>query len=76
MRHSALRRTAALLAVVATSALLLDTSSPARAADVWTPLGPSGGSVATLAVDPTDGDTVYAGTLEAGVYRSANGGRS
>jgi photosystem II stability/assembly factor-like uncharacterized protein len=48
----------------------------AAAADVWTPLGPSGGTVAALAIDPRDGNTVYAGTAEAGVYRSTNGGRS
>ena len=57
-------------------ALLLTAALPARAADVWQALGPSGGNVAALAVDPQDGNTVYAGTLEAGVYRSANGGRS
>jgi len=57
-------------------ALLVAAALPARAADSWQPLGPSGGNVAALAVDPQDGNTVYAGTLEAGVYRSANGGRS
>ncbi len=48
----------------------------AWAADVWTPLGPSGGTVSALAIDPEDGNTVYAGTFGAGVYRTANGGRS
>jgi photosystem II stability/assembly factor-like uncharacterized protein len=48
----------------------------ANAADVWVPLGPNGGTVAALAIDPGDGNTVYAGTEEAGVYRSANGGRT
>jgi photosystem II stability/assembly factor-like uncharacterized protein len=68
------RATAA--AVLALLALLVAAALPARAADVWQALGPSGGNVAALAVDPQDGNTVYAGTLEAGVYRSANGGRS
>jgi photosystem II stability/assembly factor-like uncharacterized protein len=49
---------------------------PAAAADVWTPLGPSGGTVVSLAVDPEDGNTVYAGSRELGIFRSANGGRS
>jgi photosystem II stability/assembly factor-like uncharacterized protein len=48
----------------------------ADAAGVWVPLGPSGGTVAVLAIDPLDSNTVYAGTQGAGVYRSANGGRT
>ncbi len=55
--------------------LTLALSAPA-AADTWVPLGPNGGTVSALAVDPEDGNTVYAGTREAGVYRSANGGRT
>ena len=74
MTRSARRLGAPLAAAVL--ALLLGSSRPARAADLWQPLGPSGGEVAVLAVDPANGDTVYAGAQLAGVFRSANGGRS
>jgi photosystem II stability/assembly factor-like uncharacterized protein len=53
-----------------------DATELAEPADAWVPLGPNGGTVAALAIDPQDGNTVYAGTREAGVYRSANGGRT
>jgi hypothetical protein len=56
------------------AALTLALSAPA-AADLWTPLGPPGGVVTAVAVDPGDGNTVYAGTPEAGVFWSRNGGR-
>jgi photosystem II stability/assembly factor-like uncharacterized protein len=64
------------LAALGLAVLSLAVVRPAAAADVWTPLGPSGGTVAVLAIDPQDDNTVYAGTAEAGVYRSANGGRT
>ncbi|NMC27810.1 MAG: hypothetical protein GYA42_06640, partial [Syntrophomonadaceae bacterium] len=47
---------------------------------VW--IGPDGGSIVCLAVDPTDPDsspdqkTIYAGALSSGVYKSLNGGRT
>lgn len=40
---------------------------------VWTPLGPEGGSVWALAVDPDDDGIVYAGTFN-GVFKSTDGG--
>ncbi len=40
---------------------------------VWTPLGPEGGSVWALAVDPADADVVYAGTRN-GVFKSTDAG--
>jgi photosystem II stability/assembly factor-like uncharacterized protein len=40
---------------------------------VWTPLGPEGGSVWALAVDPGDTDVVYAGTVN-GVFKSTDAG--
>jgi photosystem II stability/assembly factor-like uncharacterized protein len=75
MRQITLHRTGAIPALVL-AVLSLAAVSPATAVDTWTPLGPSGGTVSALAIDPQDGNTVYAGTAEAGVYRSANGGRS
>jgi hypothetical protein len=47
------------------------------AGDAWTvELSLSGSGAQCLAVDPTDGDTVFAGLREGGVRRSLDGGRS
>jgi len=44
----------------------------------WTPRGPDniGGRITDIAVDPTNGDVVYAGAAEGGVFRSTDGGQS
>src|SRR6266571_4356974 len=44
--------------------------------NVWTSLGPEGGIVQALALDPTTPTTVYAGTRGGGVFKSTNGGNS
>lgn len=46
--------------------------------DVWMPRGPVniGGRITDMVVDPSDGDTVYAGAAEGGVFRSYDGGQS
>lgn len=43
--------------------------------DVWVNLGPEGGHVADLVIDPSNGSTIYAGTT-GGVFKSLNGGGS
>jgi photosystem II stability/assembly factor-like uncharacterized protein len=40
----------------------------------WTALGPDGGSVHSLAVDPSKPNVVYAGTRYTGLYKSIDGG--
>lgn len=40
----------------------------------WTSNGPRGGLVRSLAVDPTNPSTVYAGTSSGGVFKTTNGG--
>lgn len=53
---------------------LLTPALPAAAGvGVWTPLGPDGGSVWALAVDPDDADVVYAGT-PTGIFKSTDAG--
>ncbi|HEV7515874.1 MAG TPA: hypothetical protein VGR07_06215, partial [Thermoanaerobaculia bacterium] len=69
-------RLASVLLVVLLLGLAAARPAGAAAADVWQPLGPSGGTVTALAVDPADGNTVYAGSHEAGVFKSTNGGRT
>ena len=81
MKRSALRSLRRLVgAVIAVLTVLglpfARQAAAADTADAWTPLGPNGGTVSALAIDPQNVDTVYAGTREAGVYRSTNGGRS
>ena len=43
--------------------------------NVWTSLGPEGGTIFVLVVDPTTPTTLYAGT-SGGVFKSTNGGAS
>jgi photosystem II stability/assembly factor-like uncharacterized protein len=42
----------------------------------WTVLGPSGGDVRAVAIDPKDKDRVYISTLDGQIYLSTNGGVS
>ena len=46
----------------------------AAAAETWTPVGPPGGDVRSLAADPRDPNRVYLGTADGVVYRSDDGG--
>ncbi|HTQ78437.1 MAG TPA: hypothetical protein VMM92_00460 [Thermoanaerobaculia bacterium] len=56
--------------------LLLSAALPALAGvNVWTPLGPNGGIVTTIAADPVTAGTVYAGTV-GGVWKSLDAGAS
>jgi photosystem II stability/assembly factor-like uncharacterized protein len=55
-------------------AAFLLSSSPARS-QVWTAIGPPGGDVRSLAVDPSDGKSVYAGGADGTLYYSKDGGR-
>jgi photosystem II stability/assembly factor-like uncharacterized protein len=48
--------------------------SPARAD--WAPIGPEGGSILALAIDPANPSTVYAGSDGGGVWKSFDAGAS
>lgn len=66
---SALARCAVFAAALAVLA------APARAGlNRWTPFGPGGGEVRSLALDPSDPDTLYAAAGLAGLYKSTDGG--
>jgi photosystem II stability/assembly factor-like uncharacterized protein len=60
--------------------LALTAASSAAAAPplggTWQPIGPSGGQITALAVDPHRPATIYAGTVGGGLYRSDDFGRS
>jgi photosystem II stability/assembly factor-like uncharacterized protein len=45
------------------------------AAQSWSPAGPTGGDVRSLAADPRDPQVVYLGTANGTLYRSQDGGR-
>jgi photosystem II stability/assembly factor-like uncharacterized protein len=45
-----------------------------REEDILDSMGPDGGSVVALAMDPNDSDILYAGTWGGGMYKSLNGG--
>jgi photosystem II stability/assembly factor-like uncharacterized protein len=55
--------------LIAASFLLLF-FSPAADAQQWVPVGPPGGDVRSLAVDPRDPQRIYLGTAEGVLYRS------
>lgn len=58
-------------------ALLLSALVPALPAwATWVPIGPEGGSVLTLLVDPANPANVYAGTDGGGVWKSFDAGAS
>ena len=46
----------------------------ASAAVDWTGIGPAGGFIPAVAVDPAAPDTLYAGTWKSGIYKSLDGG--
>src|SRR5687768_8870098 len=48
----------------------------AAGSSAWTSLGPGGGLITALAIDPTAPTTLYAGTLGGGVFHSTDGGGS
>jgi photosystem II stability/assembly factor-like uncharacterized protein len=54
--------------------LALVTSAQASSAQGWVPVGPPGGDVRSLAVDPRAPNVVYLGTADGVLYRSDDGG--
>ena len=69
MRLRSLLSPAAVLVLVAAAG-----GSPARAD--WAPIGPEGGSILALTVDPSNPATVYAGSDGGGVWKSFDAGAS
>lgn len=68
-------RDRALRCAVLTLALLAPSPVAASVCDVWGTHGPYAGTVNASAADPTDADTVYAGT-SAGVFKTTDDGLS
>jgi hypothetical protein len=44
--------------------------------DTWISLGPEGGEVESLVIDPSTPTTIYARTRNAGIFKSTNGGEA
>jgi murein DD-endopeptidase MepM/ murein hydrolase activator NlpD/photosystem II stability/assembly factor-like uncharacterized protein len=58
-------------------ALFLGVTSTCFAqAPTWTSIGPEGGFISALAIDPASPTTLYAGTRGGGVFKSTDGGTS
>ncbi len=49
-------------------------SAKAKGESIWNPIGPEGGDILDLLVDPLETQTVYIAAAANGVYRSQNGG--
>ena len=75
-----MRRAPMLQKVLLIGLLALFTTSQARlvsaGTNVWTSIGPEGGIIHALAIDPVTPATLYAGTSSGGVFKSKNGGGS
>jgi len=56
-------------------AISVNAAEPARSPQ-WTSLGPDGGSISAVVIDPQNPRTVYAATQDNGVFKSADGGAS
>jgi photosystem II stability/assembly factor-like uncharacterized protein len=54
--------------------VLANLAAPLAAAPHWTPLGPYGGFVDTLTIDPVQPQVLYATSDDEGTFKSANGG--
>src|SRR5437870_7952575 len=74
-RHSMMRLKIFLVVLCLGWGLFPDSSVQAGV-NVWTSLGPEGGAVLALAIDPRSPSTLYAGTRSGGVFKSTNGGAS
>ena len=55
---------------------LSSTTTVSAQTETWTTLGPEGGSILSLAVDPVAPTTLYAGTVSGGIFKSTDGGGS
>ena len=65
-----------LLTLITAAATLAFAGQAAAASQPeWVGHGPSGGTVSQIEIDPLHPDTMYAGTLGAGVFKSADSGR-
>lgn len=62
--------------ILSAAGVALAARPAAAAPGSWQPLGPDGGTVYALAVDPRNPRIVYAGTEGAGVFRTLDGGTS
>ncbi len=58
----------------AAAALLLASAALPLCAQTWTPVGPTGGDVRELAMDPRDPRVVYLGTADGVLYKSEDAG--
>ena len=63
------------LPVSVMGAIALVTSTAACAGDMWRSLGPDGGGVSSVVLDPQNSDTVYALT-SGGLFKSTDAGAS
>jgi hypothetical protein len=72
IRHG---KTMAAGTALALAPLLLPAAARA-ASDSWSSLGPQGGAVTAIALDPSHPGTVYAGTLWGYVFKSTDSGAS
>jgi photosystem II stability/assembly factor-like uncharacterized protein len=67
---------ACVLALAVASSVTVAAAAAPPLSGTWQPIGPSGGVISALAVDPHHPATIYAGTYGGGLYRSDDFGQS
>ncbi len=70
------RRCSAFLLAITLLCFLGGASALFAQVPTWTSIGPEGGTIFGLAIDPTTPTTLYAGTFGGVVFKSADGGSS
>ena len=60
--------------MVACALLGFAVATDVEAKGPWTSIGPEGGFVQAVAIDPDNTSALYAGTLGGGVFKSSDGG--
>lgn len=61
---------------IGSSSLPLDRNASRSASDDWHSYPIYGGKMTSMAIDPSDSETVYVGTRDAGVFKTTDGGQS
>src|SRR5689334_14542820 len=61
--------------ILAVVSLLAGPQEAARAGtNVWTSIGPPGGYIRAIAIDPATPSTIYAGAFGPGIFKTSDGG--
>jgi len=72
MQRYALRAIYHIACVILVSWGLGSSNSVQAGVNKWTPIGPEGGTISTITIDPTDPQTIYTSTISGGLYKQGH----